>query len=101
MAHWSRWLHRVVRSICVSDPTLFWICWHGRSWRQETKLSHHADIVTSRVVVHDLSVPELKPLNMIRFEVFSRRRYAHKHAPVHGNLPGAAVGAAYFAPHND
>src|SRR5216117_24643 len=52
-------LERLVRSIWVSDATLFWICWHGRSWRQEAKLSHHADIVTSRVVVHDLSVPEL------------------------------------------
>jgi hypothetical protein len=64
-------------------------------------LSHHADVVARSVVINDLSVPELKPLNMIRFEVFSRWRYAYKHAPVHGNLPGAAVGAAYFAPHND
>jgi len=78
---------------------LFWVCWRGRSCRQEAKLSHHADIVTSRVVVHDLSIAQLKPVDMLYLKVLLRGLDSHEHAAVHGKFSYSTMRAANLAAH--
>ena len=63
-------------------------------------MSHHADVVTSREVVHDLSIPQFKPVDMLHLKMFFRRLDSHEHAAVHRKLSHPKMRAANLTLHN-
>src|SRR5262245_45166656 len=63
----------------------------------ETKLSHHTDVVTLRGMLGDLSIAQLKPMDVLYLKALLRRLDPHLPPAVHPQFPHAAMRTAGLA----
>lgn len=57
----------------------------------QAELNHHPEIVTGGVVIDDLPIPQLVPLDVLDLEPFARWLDAHEHPPLTGSVGSSSM----------